>query len=585
MKKLKLKFLYIFSIMLFCGTFFICNNVLATDYEFFDGDFSVPPSNVYLGCNEGFPFLGQRFETDATSTNLSLIKFKTFSNDPVTNGMSITVCKGIPNNLSQSDIATNGMTCNWTGNSVVDSETLFTVDNTEEISNYYYYTLDTPVTLEAEEDYYVMFEMQCADTAKLIMNTNLTGRIVNDGQWPEGVAYLGFYKDNDYSAGVDYYVSNDSETAGIERLASADSTVYSVRIHSCKEEDNDDGQFGMAVWDNDADVYLATSTLYDMSELEYESDITNCLMAHTYEFPLGFKIENTQRYQYQIYRTDNGVGFPTADTATYYYAISEESAQFVGEMDDTEETAKLFEIKTVPYYDVDIVDIDWVDPDINISNETFTFPSVVNCLVATSCPITVYYSVDDIDKDLYMFEKDEEDFLEYIDAVIPLIDKPFLKIELTPTERATETVDYYQYFLYGGIASSSLHQYTRVNWVEELTEELENQTLLGSFFGQFKNIFPLSLYFQIKNVIKDITTNEAEQTYISIELTDFVASEYDDLIASTSMILDQDMISDNLDIWDTHIYPFMEMIIYLINFIFIIFLILPGKQSVGGEGV
>lgn len=395
-----------------------------------------------------------------------------------------------------------------------------------------------------------------------------------------GVSFFFVFSANAY-VGNNY--SNGSATTGVIATSTEDIRIYSATIETCKQYNNDNGEFWLNIYDQTDGEYIATSTIEGMENLVYSWP--DCLFGHTYEFPFGVNLETDHVYQYQMHRTDNSIFYNYDYFGVYndyLYSASKLTANYYGSLPiNYTYQPPYLELSEVAEYTVEVIEYPWQDGEVYISSENFDFPETIRCQVATSCPIKIYYSIEDIGSELFFLEADETELSNYIDYIAELEDKPLLYDYVYPTIRATETTDMYQYFVYnsGGTASSSLYQYTKVFWVEELTEEYENANAIDRLFGRLKNIFPLSLYFQIYDIIDDVKNNEADEDYLNITIGDFLPEEYEDLVSSTSPIISHNLISDNLDIWDTHIFPTLEYFVYTMNFIFIIFLLLPKKQT------
>lgn len=186
------------TIIIFSAIFFIGKNVFATEYHEFGQSSS--GTNIF-GDYNGYRYMGQRWV--ASSTNLSSIVTNWYYPGVDINCGEISVCAGVPNNLSQGDIATNGLTCNWSGNTLLLNEE-FDFDATSTPRH----TFSTAVPLTPSEDYYIIIDtgsIASCDKRLNTLNTG-TGRIIDGGQWPESLTVEGFY-DSEYSEPVGWEIN------------------------------------------------------------------------------------------------------------------------------------------------------------------------------------------------------------------------------------------------------------------------------------------------------------------------------------------------------------------------------------------
>lgn len=148
----------------------------------------------YFGYYNNFPAVGQRFV--ASSTNISALYFPTNQNMSTT---TISICKGVPNNLSQSDIQTNGLACNWAGNTLIGSETIkatYPSGGYPDPSYVAFFKFSSPIAVDSGQNYYfISYPQSDFGNYTLTTRTQGSGRIINDGQWPEQAAYIIYYDD------------------------------------------------------------------------------------------------------------------------------------------------------------------------------------------------------------------------------------------------------------------------------------------------------------------------------------------------------------------------------------------------------
>ena len=587
MKYFKFNLIIFFSIILFSAIFFN-HDVLASNVNF------INQPNLSTGVNQSGFTEGHNCQSiTATQNNISRVGI-----------WNVTEIGD-----SQNIASTSATICNISGTTshdcldspVYSDNTIDKFNATSTAYNYFNFS-NYPTT----PDNYYLICLPSTNSGYLTIWVN-TPDNYGGGQFIDNSSY-------DYTFAVDYddeyiaeyiptepyYISNSATSTGISIISSADQTVYTARMHSCKSADDiGTGQVGIAVWDSVNDEYIATSTLKYLSDFEYYSDMSLCLNAMTYDFLNGFNMVEDGIYQFQLWTIDadpgTGIGFATSDEENSYYVI--EGTDY-GEFDYTDDYAIILDLGASEYYTTHTAqgDIFWnVD---QVSAESFMFPPTINCLVAssTACNIKIQYSVDDIGASVYLLDKDDYFPGDAVDSILALGDNTLLADTLTPLTRSSEQIDTYQFYvdrttytyieIHGAVASSSLYQYTKVNWVNEITDELERDNKLWEIWGYIKNIFPLSIGFQLADVVKNVYSNTQEIEPLNFKLADFVADDYKTIASTSINLIGAENLQDNLGtLWSEKIYGFMEIIIYLVNFIFILFLILPGKQSVNDEGL
>lgn len=94
------------------------------------------------------------------------------------------------------------------------------------------------------------------------------------------------------------------------------------------------------------------------------------------------------------------------------------------------------------------------------------------------------------------------------------------------------------------------------------------------------NVFPISILNQLRSALQDVYDTEA--TGISVDMRSLVDSELYPQVASGTILLSADLIEDNFPLWNTHIYPTMEAIVYIIATIMIIIIIFPSFGELVG---
>jgi len=115
-------------------------------------------------------------------------------------------------------------------------------------------------------------------------------------------------------------------------------------------------------------------------------------------------------------------------------------------------------------------------------------------------------------------------------------------------------------------------------------EDLEDKGFLDALMNTLYNIFPLSLMHDIYSTMVSMKRDpEVEPSVLSLQ--DILPDEGDAIIGSTTIpILSANLIKSNLPEWDTVIFPFMEKVVYMIGFIFLIFIIWPKAQTLNLGG-
>lgn len=224
---------------------------------------------------------------------------------------------------------------------------------------------------------------------------------------------------------------------------------------------------------------------------------------------------------------------------------------------------------------VTIIELDPFDGDVEIMSEMFAFPSEVYCQISTTCEIKIWYSEDDVGSEVYLLLDGTEDLDDYDDFIV-LEDKPLMYDYVYPNIQSTEQELIYNYFVYNPVTgSSTLYQETKVYWVTTITDEMEDSSSFSMIWGALRRIFPLSLMFQIYDIFNYITLNEADQDYFVMDLTDWLSDEADAITGTSSVILSKAILSDNTTWWDEYIIDKLSALIYIINFVFIGFLLFP----------
>jgi len=212
--------------------------------------------------------------------------------------------------------------------------------------------------------------------------------------------------------------------------------------------------------------------------------------------------------------------------------------------------------------DVEIIELPDFTGTAQVGMDSFFFPEKIECQISdTNCKITIQYRYEDIGKMVLLMPQEATSTLDYADMVENLPDQYLLKYDLYPTVRSSARVDTYRYFLYDdSIGTGELFADTKVYWVTATSSS--EDTLLGTVWGYFKRMFPLSLYFDVNDSFE--RAQIATGTPIDVNLNDVLV---DPAYTASGTLFSAHLISDNLPLWNTHILPFQKWLFYILTFL------------------
>lgn len=101
------------------------------------------------------------------------------------------------------------------------------------------------------------------------------------------------------------------------------------------------------------------------------------------------------------------------------------------------------------------------------------------------------------------------------------------------------------------------------------SSDYENASSTNKLLSFFNNIFPFSIINQIRERLNTYRINASSYSGIEITMQDIIPQEYSG-IANDSTILSSEIIEDNLGIWTTHIYPLIQLLIWLAVLLYIL---------------
>lgn len=103
---------------------------------------------------------------------------------------------------------------------------------------------------------------------------------------------------------------------------------------------------------------------------------------------------------------------------------------------------------------------------------------------------------------------------------------------------------------------------------------------VGQIWNRMKNVFPLSIGFQLQNTIKNIAVAGNSETQLNIPLNSILPSVMASQIATSVTLISSSTLTTGLPFYGTTIYPTFEYIIYGIFILLIIYILWPrAKQA------
>lgn len=103
---------------------------------------------------------------------------------------------------------------------------------------------------------------------------------------------------------------------------------------------------------------------------------------------------------------------------------------------------------------------------------------------------------------------------------------------------------------------------------------------IGQIWNRMKNVFPLSIGFQLQNTIKNISIAGNSETQLNIPLNSILPSAMASQIASSVTLISSSTLTTGLPFFATTIYPTIEWIVYGLFVVLIIYIMWPrAKQA------
>ncbi len=193
------------------------------------------------------------------------------------------------------------------------------------------------------------------------------------------------------------------------------------------------------------------------------------------------------------------------------------------------------------------------------------------------CLIRFDYRYADIGSMVLLLEDTATSTTQYIDVIESLEDKKQLSDTLKPIIRSSEQKDIYQYFVSPDTGSSTLYQYAYVHWIAT-SSDIENA---GFIIKYLKNVFPLSIFFQIKQIIDFNIAQENVYDPVDLDFSTLVHEEgRSELGSGTTTLLSANLLNDNLPLWQDKFYPLMQYFIWLMTLLLVF---LRVRSAIGGR--
>jgi len=211
---------------------------------------------------------------------------------------------------------------------------------------------------------------------------------------------------------------------------------------------------------------------------------------------------------------------------------------------------------------------DMGEVSIQVGSAEFNYIKDTYCYVGqTNCAIKYYYTYENIGAMLVLYYLNEEHVKDWVDIVADLPDVNQLKGEfvIASTSATVQNIDY-QMFLYPddlSTASATLYNDLTVHWISSSTDDITGAGIIGQYFS---NLFPISIFLQLKNIIEN---NESNPEKFVLSVDDLVDDSYKGAIG-TAPLLSADILEQGT-VWQTKIYPFMDYILWIMTMLVIVF--------------
>jgi len=101
---------------------------------------------------------------------------------------------------------------------------------------------------------------------------------------------------------------------------------------------------------------------------------------------------------------------------------------------------------------------------------------------------------------------------------------------------------------------------------------------IGQVFQRLKNVFPLSLAFQLQNEFIAIKNNGTNEEQFEFTLNSVLPTEMQ--LPGSSTLISATSLNTALPIWSTHIYPTLNYLVYAIAVIAIIYILWPKAKQI-----
>jgi len=199
----------------------------------------------------------------------------------------------------------------------------------------------------------------------------------------------------------------------------------------------------------------------------------------------------------------------------------------------------------------------------------FDFMRVTFCFWdQTNCEIRFDYSYDNIGDTVLLFPEDAPTIYDYVDYIAALPNSAQLSGILSPTIQSADADDTYRIMVIpAGGGTSTLYEMATVHWRASSTDDIVATSFVLTYF---KQIFPVSIILQIRDIIKHNLDLANENTKLNITFNDVLPAKYSGLTSSASL-LSANLLEDHLPIWNTILYPLFTALCWLVMAIIVFF--------------